>query len=335
MKHSAHKAEHGANGKTAIKTTAISRGSHAATSHRAQRTGLFFFKVAQAGVRSDATSHRAVSARPTSHRMAPAPKRALRAHAQAGTSTLVLSRMSSTKLVALFGLVAMLGTGGVVATANATSGNAPAFATTTNVNTAVSSVSFNLSGSSSGSAVSRSATRSDTSAADSSQASQTDGQWDLEGSTDSINAKKVSVASVTNAAVQKKLESGVTPPDDFDANHATGDTGNAYSFSQCTWWAYKRRKQLGLPVGSHFGNGAQWAASAKALGYWVDNNPQVGDVMVFATGQEGASSAYGHVAIVEKIEDGAVITSESGASLNGDTMSRTFENVHDFQYIHF
>jgi surface antigen len=247
--------------------------------------------------------------------------------------------MSSTKLVALFGLVAMLGTGGVVATANATSGNAPAFAATTNVSTAVSSVSFNLSGSSSGSAVSRSATRSDTSSSSSSSsaadASQTGGQWDLEGSADSINTKKVSVASVANTAVQKKLESGVTPPSDFDANHATGDSGNAYSFSQCTWWAYKRRKQLGLPVGSHLGNGAQWAASAKALGYWVDNNPQVGDVMVFATGQEGASSAYGHVAIVEKIEDGKVITSESGASLNGDTMSRTFENVHDFEYIHF
>lgn len=42
----------------------------------------------------------------------------------------------------------------------------------------------------------------------------------------------------------------------FDPNHVTGDVGNAYAFSQCTWWAYVRRHQLGLPVGSHMGNGA-------------------------------------------------------------------------------
>jgi surface antigen len=84
------------------------------------------------------------------------------------------------------------------------------------------------------------------------------------------------------------------------------------------------------------GDGAMWADTARSLGYWVDNNPHIGDVMVFQRGQEGASSTYGHVAIVEKVNtDGSVTTSESGASLNGGTISRTFTNVHDFQYIHF
>ncbi len=117
--------------------------------------------------------------------------------------------------------------------------------------------------------------------------------------------------------------------------HDSGDTGNAYSFSQCTWWCYVRRHQLGLPVGSYFGNGCQWAASAAALGYKVDNTPEVGAIMVFARGQEGASSTYGHVAIVESVNaDGSVTTSECGASCNGKTFSRTFTNVSDFQYIH-
>ena len=62
----------------------------------------------------------------------------------------------------------------------------------------------------------------------------------------------------------------------------------------------------------------------------------VGDIIVFAAGQEGSDSYYGHVAIVEKInDDGSIVTSESGASLNGGTYSRTLTNVGDFQYIHY
>ena len=76
-------------------------------------------------------------------------------------------------------------------------------------------------------------------------------------------------------------------PANFNPNHATGDVGNAYEFSQCTWWVYVRRHQLGLPAGSHMGNGCQWADSARALGYWVDNTPRhVGDIIVFAAGRK-------------------------------------------------
>ena len=57
---------------------------------------------------------------------------------------------------------------------------------------------------------------------------------------------------------------------------------------------------------------------------------------MFAAGQEGSDSYYGHVAIVEKInDDGSIVTAESGASLNGGTYSRTLTNVGDFQYIHY
>lgn len=118
-------------------------------------------------------------------------------------------------------------------------------------------------------------------------------------------------------------------------SHPTGDSGNAYAFSQCTWWAYIRRHQLGLPVGSHFGDAAQWAASAKALGYSVDNNPQVGDVIVFARGNEGSSSRYGHVGIVESVNSNGTITiSECGAKLHGRIASRTLQNPGRFQFIH-
>lgn len=127
-------------------------------------------------------------------------------------------------------------------------------------------------------------------------------------------------------------------PDGFDPNHDTGDTGNAYSFSQCTWWVYVRRHQLDLPVGSYFGNGAQWADSARELGYWVDNTPRVGDIMVFTYGQDGASAIYGHVAVVETVgEDGSITTSECGTAYNGVPFTRTFtaEQAAEHEFIHY
>lgn len=163
-----------------------------------------------------------------------------------------------------------------------------------------------------------------------------EGTWAMGDTT--VTSSEVSRAKADNDVVSKLLDVNKDVlPSGFNPNHATGDSGNAYSFSQCTWWVYVRRHQLGLPVGSHFGDGHQWASSAQALGYWVDNTPRnVGDIMVFRTGQEGSSSAYGHVAIVEKINaDGSVVTSECGSSYNGKTFTRTFTNVHDFQYIHY
>lgn len=127
-------------------------------------------------------------------------------------------------------------------------------------------------------------------------------------------------------------------PSGFNPNHDTGDKGNAYSFSQCTWWAYVRRHQLGLPAGSHMGDGRMWASTAKSLGYWVDRNPMVGDVIVFQPGQAGADGYYGHVGVVENVIelDGKkwVVTSESSAEYNGKHFSRILGDVERFEYIH-
>lgn len=147
-----------------------------------------------------------------------------------------------------------------------------------------------------------------------------------------------SVADNPKVALLMDKDFGVLPKG-FNPNHATGDTGNAYEFSQCTWWVYVRRSQLGLPVGSHFGNGNMWADSARGLGYWVDRTPRhVGDIMVFRAGQAGSDPFYGHVAIVEKINpDGSIETSESGASLHGKTFSRKFDakQLSQYQFIHY
>ncbi len=106
-------------------------------------------------------------------------------------------------------------------------------------------------------------------------------------------------------------------------SRSPGDVGNAYPFSQCTWWVYVRRHQLGLPCDSYFGNGGQWADSARARGYRVDHTPSVGAIIVFAPGQDGASPIYGHVGVVERVNgNGTVTTSECGSTLHGRPITR-------------
>ena len=116
---------------------------------------------------------------------------------------------------------------------------------------------------------------------------------------------------------------------------SSGDTGNQYPWGQCTWYAYARRHQLGLPAASYFGNGGQWAASARSLGYSVDNLPKVGDIAVFYPGQHGADGYYGHVAIVEAVHaDGSVTISESNVAGLGVISSRVIPADPSMQYIH-
>ena len=188
-----------------------------------------------------------------------------------------------------------------------------------------------------GSTVSRSESRTELGSIASDQTTN-NGNWELNDKNSAIDVSQLSRSLADNPQVAVLVDQDAGKlPEGFNPNHATGDSGLAYAFSQCTWWAYLRRHQLGLPVGSYFGNGQDWANSARANGYWVDNTPRhKGDVMVFRAGQEGASSVYGHVAIVESINaDGTVTISESGASLNGKPVSRTLSNVNDFQYIHY
>lgn len=164
------------------------------------------------------------------------------------------------------------------------------------------------------------------------------GSWDTS-SSDEVT-EKLSIISADNTVVKALIngrDEGQTP-DGFNPNHADGDTGNAYEYSQCTWWAYVRRHQLGLPVGSHLGNGADWAASARKLGYWVDNTPRQGDVICFQRGQYESDSTYGHVAIVEEVKsDGSIVTSECGSVCNGKPYTRTFtaKQAAQLQFIHY
>jgi surface antigen len=147
----------------------------------------------------------------------------------------------------------------------------------------------------------------------------------------SSSSSSSSGASGMNYSVPGNCAAGAT----YCYGHATGNVGNAYSFSQCTWWAYIRRQQLRLPVGSYLGNGQDWANSARALGYLVNHTPHVGAAISLRGGQLGANAQYGHVAIVEQVNSNSIIISETGSSLQGTIVSRTIYNPGLYWYIHY
>lgn len=92
---------------------------------------------------------------------------------------------------------------------------------------------------------------------------------------------------------------------------AGASNGNGYAFGNCTYYAYNRRVQLGLPVGSFWGNAATWAMYASAAGYRVDGSPSVGAIAQWNAYSNSSIGYYGHVGIVEQVyPDGSITISE-------------------------
>ena len=90
--------------------------------------------------------------------------------------------------------------------------------------------------------------------------------------------------------------------------------------------------------GCRFGNGGQWADSARALGFWVDRTPRAGDVAVFAPGVLGSSGTYGHVAVVEEVGgDGSITISEANVGGRVGPFRRTISGTDAvlLEYIHY
>ncbi|MBT1160433.1 MULTISPECIES: CHAP domain-containing protein [Bifidobacterium] len=174
-----------------------------------------------------------------------------------------------------------------------------------------------------------------------SQQTANEGDWGLDSGTASLDVDSMSKSIADNAVVAALMDQDADAlPEGFNPNHATGENGgNAYPWGQCTWYAYNRRVELGLPVGSYFGNGADWADAARTFGYWVDSTARhVGDVVVFQPGQLNADSYYGHVAVVEKIhKDGSIEVSESNVKGLGVISTRTISatDAAQLQFIHY
>ena len=110
----------------------------------------------------------------------------------------------------------------------------------------------------------------------------------------------------------------------------TASVGNRYAPGNCTWYAYERRLQLGRPIGSFWGNANTWATSARAAGFTVNRTPAPG--AIFQTAQGGGG--YGHVGIVERVENGVVYVSDMNHGGYGIVTHRTLDNPAGYMYIH-
>lgn len=105
-----------------------------------------------------------------------------------------------------------------------------------------------------------------------------------------------------------------------DYNGVNYNTSGSYPVGQCTWYAYNRVKQLGGSVDEYMGNGGEWGATAKRLGYKTATTPKAGYLISFSPGTAGSSTQYGHVAFVEAVGKDGILISE-GNVIDGKTIS--------------
>ena len=108
----------------------------------------------------------------------------------------------------------------------------------------------------------------------------------------------------------------------------TASVGNRYAAGNCTWYVYERRLQLGRPIGSFWGNANTWATSARAAGFVVNNTPEPGAIFQTTAGY------YGHVGIVERVENGVVYVSDMNYAGYGIITHRTLNGAGGYLYIH-
>ena len=186
--------------------------------------------------------------------------------------------------------------------------------TTVSTETATSSSSSNTSS-------------SNTSSSNSSSSSNT-------GSSNTGSSNSSSSNSGSNSASNNNSTGSISTGGGID--HSS--SGNMYAWGQCTWYVKNRAPW----VGTYWGNGAQWGASAAADGYTVNGTPAAGAVVVFAAGQSvggewTADPVYGHVAYVESYNpsNNTITISQGGMGFDSPGgPNRATMNASGYTYIH-
>ena len=117
----------------------------------------------------------------------------------------------------------------------------------------------------------------------------------------------MSSSSVTGGGSLKALSKfkGSLPTPKNKTHLMKAAQGNLYTYLECTWYVYNRRKELGIPISTFWGDAGRWAANAKKDGYAVGKKPVKGACVTWPI-QGGMP--YGHVAFVEGVsKDGKKI----------------------------
>jgi len=100
----------------------------------------------------------------------------------------------------------------------------------------------------------------------------------------------------------------VSDMSDSDFSITTISATNTFPEGYCTWWAFERRAQLGMPVDwlndmSKPRDACKWIDFAKQAGVSTGSSPKTGAIAVWGA---TATNSFGHVAIVEWVEPGEV-----------------------------
>ena len=112
---------------------------------------------------------------------------------------------------------------------------------------------------------------------------------------ESINNGISTPSTATPSSSSNNSSGYIIPSTHYGTNPGT------YVAATCTFYV---KSVMGSRVGDYWGNAEDWAASASADGFTVDNNPVAGStIAVFGPNVRGGS--YGHVAVVESVNKAA------------------------------
>jgi surface antigen len=106
---------------------------------------------------------------------------------------------------------------------------------------------------------------------------------------------------------------------------------NTYAYGYCTFWAAKRREDVGMAIPNNWGDAHTWDTGAIAAHYRVDHTPEK-----YAVVQTDAGS-LGHVAFVEGVaDDGKWTISQMNAPDWDIVNNRTYTaaQANNYTFIH-
>jgi len=112
-----------------------------------------------------------------------------------------------------------------------------------------------------------------------------------------------------------------------------GSGSLGWPYGQCTYWANYRYHQLTGFWVSWTGNADQWVVGAQAAGWNVSASPHVPSIMVMlGNSGQGENSYYGHVAVVESVNDSVTpeIVHTSNMNWYADGGGWGHESFYDF-----
>ena len=130
---------------------------------------------------------------------------------------------------------------------------------------------------------------------------------------------------LTATATAATATTGYSTATNFAWGNSPIYSANGYDYGWCTWWAAKRRADIGKPIPSNLGNAITWSSVAAGVGFTVDTNPSVGAVAYYRT-----IGGAGHVGFVERVDSGGIWISDMnyfGVSQIGGSASTGGWNV--------